>query len=323
MPDLLPIASIRRDGGTQPRAALNLHWVEEYGQDMIAGASFPPVVVFYDGQVHWLADGFHRTEAALAVGLSEIQAEVHQGTVRDAILYSVGANGNHGQRRTNDDKRRAVKTLLNDAEWSRWSDREIARQCAVDHKTVAGLRPKPSGELPQIDQPQGRLVNRGGTTYTQKPRADAGDAKGKAAALHQPEGKVHVPERRTAEVAQGGNETLSPQADAHPVASGVPPNARHRDSAVANTCLEAAVAPEFDRVAADLHRQIMIAVATFGTIDATPRQAMDACNKHSGRGVLPTVVDQAAGWLRDFAALYAVEEPIRAQAVQEIFGAAE
>lgn len=54
---------------------------------------------------------------------------------------SVGANEEHGLRRTNEDKRRAVLTLLGDAEWSSWSDREIARQCAVGYTLVAKLRP--------------------------------------------------------------------------------------------------------------------------------------------------------------------------------------
>ena len=39
-----------------------------------------------------------------------------------------------------EDKRRAVMTLLNDPEWSAWSDREIARQCRVSDKTVGHLR---------------------------------------------------------------------------------------------------------------------------------------------------------------------------------------
>ncbi|MFM8323089.1 MAG: hypothetical protein ACKOC5_19435 [Chloroflexota bacterium] len=43
-------------------------------------------------------------------------------------------------RRTNEDKRRAVLALLNDAEWQQWSDREIARACAVHQSTVGTLR---------------------------------------------------------------------------------------------------------------------------------------------------------------------------------------
>jgi hypothetical protein len=78
-----------------------------------------------------LADGFHRFHACAKIGREHIEADVRQGTRRDAILHSVGANEEHGLRRTNDDKRRAVLTLLGDSEWSAWSDREIARHCRV------------------------------------------------------------------------------------------------------------------------------------------------------------------------------------------------
>lgn len=66
--------------------------------------------------------------------------DVRQGTRRDAILYSVGANETHGLRRTNEDKRRAVMTLLSDEEWSRWSNNEIAQKCGVSHTFVNGMR---------------------------------------------------------------------------------------------------------------------------------------------------------------------------------------
>lgn len=36
--------------------------------------------------------------------------------------------------------RKAVMTLLNDSEWSSWSNAEIARRCSVDDKTVARVR---------------------------------------------------------------------------------------------------------------------------------------------------------------------------------------
>jgi hypothetical protein len=44
------------------------------------------------------------------------------------------------QRRTNADKRKAVMTLLEDAEWSQWSDREISRHCAVHNSFVSRVR---------------------------------------------------------------------------------------------------------------------------------------------------------------------------------------
>jgi hypothetical protein len=166
MAERIEVERIRIDGGCQPRSTMLFDVMEDYANDMARGAEFPPVIVFYDGADYWLADGYHRRQAAETLGLSDILADVRQGTRRDAILFSVSANAAHGMRRTNEDKRRAVLTLLNDPEWARWSDREIARQCAVTHPFVIGLRPKPpptSGNDYQIDQ--SRTVTRNGTTY--------------------------------------------------------------------------------------------------------------------------------------------------------------
>jgi len=137
----LPVHLVRIDGGTQSRAMLQDSVIEEYADAIKSGVEFPSIVVFYDGSDHWLADGFHRLRAFIAADRETIPADVRQGTRRDAILYSVGANETHGLRRTNDDKRRAVLTLLNDAEWSKWSDREIARRANVSDRFVNGLRP--------------------------------------------------------------------------------------------------------------------------------------------------------------------------------------
>lgn len=136
----LDLSLIRVDGGTQSREEINQTVIDEYAAD-IKEVPFPPVIVFYDGEAYWLADGFHRYHAHKAAGLKKINVEVNQGTRRDAILYSVGANAVHGLRRTNDDKRRGVQTLLSDAEWSKWSDHEIARRCAVSREYVNRIRP--------------------------------------------------------------------------------------------------------------------------------------------------------------------------------------
>lgn len=135
------IHKIRTDGGTQSRAALNEATVAEYAEAMADPATtFPPITVYFDGKEYWLADGFHRVAAWARVGREDIPADVRQGDRRQAILHSVAANSAHGLRRTNEDKRRAVLTLLDDAEWSQWSDREISRRCAVSAPLVATLR---------------------------------------------------------------------------------------------------------------------------------------------------------------------------------------
>lgn len=132
---------IRTDGGTQMRAELHKDTYLEY-RDVWKSSpeSFPPLVLFYDGSVYWLADGFHRFYGAREAGLKAVPADVRDGTQRDAILYAVGANQSNGLRRTNLDKRRAVETLLSDAEWVTWSDVLISEQAGVGHAFVSSLR---------------------------------------------------------------------------------------------------------------------------------------------------------------------------------------
>ncbi|HJT33533.1 MAG TPA: ParB/RepB/Spo0J family partition protein [Pirellulales bacterium] len=136
----LPLALIHLDGGTQIRAKIDEPTVAEYAEQMAAGAAFPPPVVFHDGQDYWLADGFHRLAAARLAGLTKIDCEVRLGGQRDARLCAVGANSDHGLRRTNEDKRRAVGLLLADYEWSQKSDRWIAEACGVSDRFVNGMR---------------------------------------------------------------------------------------------------------------------------------------------------------------------------------------
>ena len=166
------IAKIRMDGGTQPRSRLYEEVVEDYAEDMKQGAEFPPVVIYYDGEEYWLADGFHRVRAKEAIGASEVTAEVILGDLRDAILHSVGANAAHGLRRTNADKRRAVNRLVRDYDWRKWSDREIARRCGVSGKFVGAVRRELSATYSQTDSdnqhdinPNTRMAIRGGTAF--------------------------------------------------------------------------------------------------------------------------------------------------------------
>lgn len=178
----IPLDQIRTDGGTQARAQLDPATVDDYAETWLTLShrqngfdQMPPIVVYYDGTDYWLADGFHRVAAYqqfvdgrfASASPRGLQAEVRQGTRRDAVLYACGANAAHGLRRTNADKRRAVETLLRDEEWRQWSDSEIARRCQVDHKTVAAVR----AELYPGNSQDSRTVTRGGTTYEMTPAA--------------------------------------------------------------------------------------------------------------------------------------------------------
>lgn len=167
----LEVYEIRLDGGTQPREVLDQEAITDYLLDMERGAVFPPVDVFFDGEVYWLAHGFHRLLAVQRLQaissprtVKKITCEIHQGTQQDAQWFSCGANQTNGLRRTNADKQRAVKAAVLHPNGLKFSDREIAEHVGVDDKTVAAWREKlrPSSEIPKI-----RSVTRKGRTYKQ------------------------------------------------------------------------------------------------------------------------------------------------------------
>ncbi|MFG6101421.1 ParB N-terminal domain-containing protein [Leptothoe sp. EHU-05/26/07-4] len=136
----LLISSIKLDFEIHPRARLDKTLIDEYAEAMTCGALFPSGVVFYDGDSYWLADGFHRLKARKLAGFKTFSVEIQPGKRRDAILFSSGLNSNHGLRRTNKDKRYVVSRMLQDPEWSLWSDNEIARRCHVTHPLVGKVR---------------------------------------------------------------------------------------------------------------------------------------------------------------------------------------
>jgi transposase len=131
---------IHRGDATQARVSLDHEVLAQYVEDLSEGAKFPPVTLFHDGTQFWIGDGYHRVEAARRVGFQTIRAEVREGGQREALLFACSANAEHGLRRTNADKRRAVILLLGDEECARWSDHKIARHCRVTHPFVGNVR---------------------------------------------------------------------------------------------------------------------------------------------------------------------------------------
>jgi len=206
---LLALSKIRIDGGTQSRAAVDPDTVTEYADAIHGGAEFPALVVFYDGADHWLADGFHRNYAYRKLARKEVECKIVQGTRRDAILYSVGANATHGKRRSNADKRIAVESLLGDEEWKKNTDTWIAKQCAVTQPFVGKVRAE-AESITVIDGTRQPRAKQGGGTYTPPSRQALA-----VAPAHEPEpAEDDEPEseRRPAPVVR-----RDPEPDARPV----------------------------------------------------------------------------------------------------------
>ncbi|MBE7472308.1 MAG: hypothetical protein HS114_24505 [Anaerolineales bacterium] len=149
----------------QSRAATNTDLVDEYAEMMQNGVEFDPVQGVQDENDQiYVYDGLHRGSAAKQVG-AKLWVEVQPGTQLDAEWLALTANQKHGLRRSREDVRRIVRLALLHPNGVSLSDREIARHCGVDHKTVGRMRTELEvcGEIPQIET---RTVSRNGQTYT-------------------------------------------------------------------------------------------------------------------------------------------------------------
>jgi ParB-like chromosome segregation protein Spo0J len=146
---------------TQSRVAICQDTVAEYAEAMLDGQAFPKLTVFFDGIHHYLVDGYHRYFAYKKAGVTEVSAEIINGTLRDAVLYAAGVNNSHGLRRTNEDKRKAVMTLLDDLEWCDWADTAIAKACNVSSMTVGRIR-----KSLNLEQTEKKYLNKQGKEVT-------------------------------------------------------------------------------------------------------------------------------------------------------------
>ena len=144
------IHNIRTDGGTQSRVSLNQDVVNEYAELMAEGVRFPALAVYHDGSDYWLVDGFHRYFALKKNGASVVEVSATTGTLREAQLKSKAVNHDHGLRRTSADIHKAIKDMLTDDEWSKWSLGEIAKWVGTSKTTIHRVK----GLLePQTEQP--------------------------------------------------------------------------------------------------------------------------------------------------------------------------
>lgn len=139
----IPLDLIKLTAETQSRASIRDDVIQEYREVWEAdpdGNPFPPVVVYFDGTEYWMADGFHRGISAKLAGKHEIDVQVEEGGPRDAVLYGMAANVQHGIRRTNADKRRAVEILFADKAFATKAVRWLAQAACVSTTFVSNVR---------------------------------------------------------------------------------------------------------------------------------------------------------------------------------------
>ncbi|MBF6596329.1 MAG: ParB-like nuclease domain-containing protein [Thermaceae bacterium] len=158
----LRLESIRIDGGTQMRPEILEVYVDELVDSIEENHELPPLEVFFDGEVYWLSDGFHRLAAYRKMCAPEVKAVVFEGTLEQAIMRAAQVNAHHGLRRSDETLKNAVLSVLKIH--PEWSNRQVASHVHTSHTTVAKHRPSGKG-FPDANAV--RQVTRNGTTYPQ------------------------------------------------------------------------------------------------------------------------------------------------------------
>ena len=201
----LNILNIRTDGGTQPRLELDQDMVKDYAEKMRDGTVFPPIIVFHDGSEYWLADGFHRYFATKSNALTTIEAEVKQGTLREAMLFAWSANNRHGKPPKPEDIRAIIRKMFEDEEWSKWSNVQIAKQLDVSVSTVQRLRVAYQEEHKEEKKTTVTYVDKHGNTTTMKTSSIKKTKKKKSATKTAPTTEPSDMEQKVKELADTVN----------------------------------------------------------------------------------------------------------------------
>lgn len=131
---------IRTDGGTQYRDVLDQSTIDDYKHAIKDGQEFPPLLTVFDGEIHWLVDGFHRYQAHLLLGTASVSVSYVEGTKEDAQLLALTANTQHGLRRNIPTKTRVVTAALANPELNGLSDYELSKLLGVSAPFVTGVR---------------------------------------------------------------------------------------------------------------------------------------------------------------------------------------
>jgi ParB-like chromosome segregation protein Spo0J len=141
---MLPCADLQVDDEIQPRERLESPTITTYAEIYTAAEPgeepFPPLDVFESQGSYYVADGFHRLEAARQAKRETVPCQVHQGSTRDAMVFACFANVRRGLRYQHGDWGRILERLLADPEIAQRGDRQLARELGVSHVYVWKIR---------------------------------------------------------------------------------------------------------------------------------------------------------------------------------------
>lgn len=183
----IPVKDIIVNAGTQQRT-VDDDVVARYAALIKDGVAFPAVDVISDGKNYYLFDGFHRLFAHKKLKENYIGCHITDGTKRDAIWLSFGANKANGFPRQAGTAKEILVKIFGDEEWAKTSQHDIAKHVGCTQAFVSKIFKELQGasdnqlsdrtqenseNLPKQEETDQKItVNRGKSSYEMKPKAE-------------------------------------------------------------------------------------------------------------------------------------------------------
>ena len=147
---MMPLDLIRLSPKLQWRP-MEREKIDLYAELMQDGVIFPPIEVVFDGQDHWVWDGFHRVHSTAQTGGTEIMCNIQVSNFEQAVWLSYSSNGDHGIPRPKGSVKMILEDLLNNPKFAKKSTKQIAMHVHCSQRSVQVVRqqitaPEPPAE---------------------------------------------------------------------------------------------------------------------------------------------------------------------------------
>ncbi len=152
------IERIKSDPRLQPRAEDKLDEWHVNNMPADVDVRWPIDVFRIDGRGDVLAHGHYRLERVTRAGRSTINARIHEGTLRDAFVFSRGQNRENAKELTEKDVQHSIFQSFDErkkGELGWFTDTEIAKWHNLSHQWVSKLRQRWEGDSPQASNGTG------------------------------------------------------------------------------------------------------------------------------------------------------------------------
>lgn len=170
------ISDLVLDERCQARERIDSDAVGEYSASYAAGVELPPPAVYSVSGKLYVVDGYHRVPAAIKAGLEFLRVViVGEGTIDDAEWFATGVNKDHGVRRSNADKRRALRMALETEIGVEQSTQTLAKHVGVSVELATEVRR--AWESARNQTPERRKDSAGRWQPARRDRSDTSKAK--------------------------------------------------------------------------------------------------------------------------------------------------